>query len=218
MLAEKEREEKIRENINLVHACAARFRGRGVDYDDLFQAGCIGLIKSVDGFDESKGFAFSTYAVPVILGEIRGVFRSGGSVKVGRAMKEKGRLAMARRREFMEENGKEPTISQLAEMIGMSAAETVQVLGSQLPVISLTADDEREMDIKVPSPETEISDTLALKQCIDKLEPLERRIIYLRYFKEYTQVRTASVVGITQVQVSRKEKKALLRLRELMSG
>ncbi len=218
MLAEKEREEKIRANINLVHACAARFKGRGVDYDDLFQAGCIGLIKSVDGFDKSKGFAFSTYAVPVILGEIRSIFRSGGSVKVGRVMKEKGRLALAHRREFMDKNGKEPTISQLAEMTGMSAAETVQALGSQLPVVSLTADNDCEMDIKVPSPETEISDSLALKQCIAKLEPLERRIIYLRYFKEFTQVHTASVLGITQVQVSRKEKKALLRLRELMSG
>ena len=217
MLNEKERAEKIEENLKLVHACAKRFKGRGVEYDDLFQAGCIGLIKSVDGFDESKGFAFSTYAVPVILGEIKGIYRRGGAITMSRSVKEKGVAAMACRQDFIEKHGREPAVSELAELLGMSPQETVEVLGSQLPMISLTSDEEdKEIDVGIPSHEGEIADKIAIEQCIEKLEEIEKKIIYYRYFQEKTQSDTAKILGITQVQVSRKEKRALIKLREMM--
>ena len=112
-MVDTEREEKISENLGLVHSIANRFRGRGVDYEDLFQNGCVGLIKAVDNFDESKGFAFSTYAVPVIMGEIKRIFRDGGAIKVSRALKDKAIKAEAIREKFMARELREPTVSEL---------------------------------------------------------------------------------------------------------
>ena len=216
MLARAQREERIRENINLVHALAARFKGRGIEYDDLFQAGCVGLIKSVDGFDESRGFAFSTYAVPVILGEIKGLFRAGGAIKLSRSMKEKGIQALKQREMFMSENGREPSVGELAAILNMSIEETAEVLACNLPVMSLTADDGEELDIGVVSHREEIEESLALRQAIATLPPEEQELIRLRYFKEYTQSKAAQQLGISQVQVSRKEKKILQKLRALL--
>ena len=216
MLARAQREERIRENINLVHALAARFKGRGIEYDDLFQAGCVGLIKSVDGFDESRGFAFSTYAVPVILGEIKGLFRAGGAIKLSRSMKEKGILALKKREMFMSENGREPSVGELAAILNMSVEETAEVLACNLPVMSLTAEDGEELDIGVVSHREEIEESLALRQAIATLPPEEQELIRLRYFKEYTQSKAAQQLGISQVQVSRKEKKILQKLRALL--
>lgn len=217
MLAQSEREEKIKENINLVHSLAARFKGRGIEYDDLFQAGCIGLIKSVDGFDESRGFAFSTYAVPVILGEIKGLFRSGGAIKLSRSMKEKGVRALRERELFTEKNGREPTVMELSEILGFTPAETAEVLSCNLPVMSLTAEEGgEEFDVSVPSHEEEINESLSLIQALSSLPEEDRQLIVLRYFKEFTQSKTAKQLGISQVQVSRKEKKILSKLRELL--
>lgn len=216
MSDKKGREEKINENINLVHACAGRFKGRGIDYDDLFQIGCVGLIKSVDGFDESKGFAFSTYAVPVILGEIKTAFRTSGAVKLSRSMKEKGIKALREREAFTANYGREPSVSELAEIIGYSLEETAEILACNLPVLSLTTDQGSEFEVAAPSYEESISDNLALKQLLDKLPQDERKLIELRYFKEYTQSKTAEVFGISQVQVSRKEKKILKKLRSML--
>lgn len=219
MLEQKLREEKVKENLNLVHTCANRFRGKGVDYDDLFQAGCVGLIKSVDGFDESLGYKFSTYAVPVIIGEIRRIFRDGGMIKVGRTLKEKSRNAEKHRRLFISEHGREPSVSELAEILGMSVEETALVAGASLPVISLTMgedSEEKQLDIPTPSPEEEIADTIALKQIMNKLEEKDRQIIQLRYFCNMTQQKTADIVGMSQVQVSRAEKKILLKLRKML--
>lgn len=216
MLARAQREERIRENINLVHALAARFKGRGIEYDDLFQAGCVGLIKSVDGFDESRGFAFSTYAVPVILGEIKGLFRAGGAIKLSRSMKEKGIQALKQREMFMSENGREPSVGELAAILNMSVEETAEVLACNLPVMSLTAEDGEELDIGVVSHREEIEESLALRQAIATLPPEEQELIRLRYFKEYTQSKAAQQLGISQVQVSRKEKKILQKLRALL--
>lgn len=216
MLARAQREERIRENINLVHALAARFKGRGIEYDDLFQAGCVGLIKSVDGFDESRGFAFSTYAVPVILGEIKGLFRAGGAIKLSRSMKEKGIQALKQREMFMSENGREPSVGELAAILNMSIEETAEVLACNLPVMSLTAEDGEELDIGVVSHREEIEESLALRQAIATLPPEEQELIRLRYFKEYTQSKAAQQLGISQVQVSRKEKKILQKLRALL--
>lgn len=218
MLAAQSREEKIRENINLVHALAARFKGRGIEYDDLFQAGCIGLIKSIDGFDASRGFAFSTYAVPVILGEIKGLFRAGGAIKLSRSMKEKGVLALKKRESFMLEHDREPTVGELAELLGFSQAETAEILSCNLPVMSLTTEQGEEFDVSVESHAEKIEESIALSQALQSLPEEERELIHLRYYKEYTQAKTAELLGISQVQVSRKEKKILQKLREFMAS
>ena len=114
----RERNTLVQSNMGLVHACANRFRGRGVEYEDLVQSGCIGLLKAANGFDETKGFMFSTYAVPAIIGEIKRIFRDGGAVKVGRSDKEKARYLMKIRDELANEMGREPSISELAEKTG----------------------------------------------------------------------------------------------------
>ena len=216
MLAAAQREEKIHQNLKLVHAVAARFKGRGIEYEDLYQAGCIGLIKSVDGFDESKGFAFSTYAVPVIMGEIRALFRSGGAVKVSRSLKEKGIRALREQESFTQSFGREPTIGELAARLEMSVEETAEVLASNLPVLSLTGEDGLDFDVTVSSHESDVEDRLSLQQAMMALEEEERSIIELRYFKEWTQARVAVFLGTSQVQISRKEKKALQKLRRFL--
>ena len=139
------RESLIEENFGLVHSCANKFRGRGVDYDDLFQAGCVGLVKAADNFDASRGFAFSTYAVPVILGEIRRIFRDGGAVKIGRSLKEKARHAMKIRDELSLELSREPTVSELAERLGTDISTAAELITVSMPTVSLTlSDDEKK--------------------------------------------------------------------------
>lgn len=215
-----EREKLITENMGLVHSCAARFKGKGVEYDDLFQAGCVGLIKAADGFEADRGFAFSTYAVPVILGEIRRIFRDGGSVKVSRMLKEKARLALSQKERLTRINDREPTIEELAEALGLDVQETAQILNAAMPAVSLTAheDDSRnpQLDIPVDSQETEISDKIALHQTMLTLPERDRRLIELRYFKGLTQAKTAQQLGMSQVQVSRREKVILIELRKNM--
>ena len=206
----------VEKNLGLVHSCANRFRGRGVEYDDLFQAGCVGLIKAADNFDSSRGFSFSTYAVPVILGEIRRIFRDGGTVKVGRAMKEKSRAAMKRREEIAVSLGREPTVSELAESLGVEPAEAAMLLNASMPAISLAIGDDgkNQLEIPVDSPENEISDLLALRQVIDSLDERDRKMIELRYYGGMTQSKTAQKLGMTQVQVSRREKAVLESIRK----
>ena len=206
--------------MGLVHSCAARFKGKGVEYDDLFQAGCVGLIKAADGFEADRGFAFSTYAVPVILGEIRRIFRDGGSVKVSRMLKEKARLALSQKERLTRINDREPTIEELADALGLDVQETAQILNAAMPAVSLTAheDDSRnpQLDIPVDSQETEISDKIALHQTMLTLPERDRRLIELRYFKGLTQAKTAQQLGMSQVQVSRRERVILIELRKNM--
>lgn len=220
----KERNEKqqqlIRDNLGLVHSCANRFRGRGTDYDDLFQAGCIGLIKAADHFDESRGFAFSTYAVPVILGEIRRIFRDYGPVKIGRTLKERSRAALKVKQELSGKLGREPTISELAEQLGLDISQTAELITVSMPTVSLTSSfdssDEHQLDIPVPSHEQEISDRLTLRAVLASLEEKDRTLIELRYFSGLTQAKTADRLGMSQVQVSRREKAILTKMRESM--
>ena len=214
----KERNAVIEQNIGLVHACAGRFKGRGVEYEDLFQAGCVGLCKAADGFDESRGFAFSTYAVPTILGEIRRIFRDGGTVKVGRNLKEKSRRVLQVQQSLTTELGREPTISELSKKIDCDAAETAFLLGAALPTVSLTYGEEQgsQVDIPVPSPDTQIEERLSLYAVLDSLDPTERKLIELRYFQSMTQTQTAEILRISQVQVSRKEKAILQKMRREM--
>lgn len=189
---------------------------KGTEYDDLFQAGCVGLIKAADGFDESRGFSFSTYAVPAILGEIKRIFRDGGTVKVGRSLKDKARNAIKEKQKLAERLGREPTVGELSEILNTEPAETAFILNSTMPVISLTADEEsgNQFDIPVDSPEEEISDRLALKSVLENLPENDRKLIELRYFSGLTQSVTAGKLGMTQVQVSRREKVILMQIRE----
>jgi len=212
------RENLINDNFGLVHACANKFRGRGVEYDDLFQAGCVGLVKAADNFDFSRGFAFSTYAVPVILGEIPRIFRDGGAVKIGRSLKEKSRNAMKIRDELSLELGREPTVGELARKLEIDVAQAAELITVSMPTVSLTsADDEKsggQLDIPTAAPEEEISERLSLKCVLDSLDERDRRLIELRYFKGMTQVKTAGELGMSQVQVSRREKLILLEMRK----
>ncbi|MBR3779917.1 MAG: sigma-70 family RNA polymerase sigma factor [Clostridia bacterium] len=212
----KNRNSIVEKNLGLVHSCVKRFKGRGVEYDDLFQAGCVGLIKAADNFDESRGFSFSTYAVPVILGEMKRVFRDGGTVKVGRAIKDKSRIIMKKKDEIAVELGREPTVSEISEIIGIDVAETAMLLNASLPALSLTSGEEGEsqFDIPVDSPENEISDFIALRQVVDSLEERDKNIIELRYKKGLTQQKTADILGMSQVQISRREKVILEFIRK----
>lgn len=214
----KERNAVIEQNIGLVHACAGRFKGRGVEYEDLFQAGCVGLCKAADGFDESKGFAFSTYAVPTILGEIRRIFRDGGTVKVGRSLKEKSRRVLQVQQALTAELGREPTISELSQKIDCDVAQTAFLLGAALPTVSLTfgEDESAQADIPVPSPDTQIEERLSLYAVLDTLDETERKLIELRFWGHMTQTQTAEILHISQVQVSRKEKAILQKMRREM--
>lgn len=214
-----DRENLIENNYGLVHACANKFRGRGVDYDDLFQAGCVGLIKAADNFDKSRGFAFSTYAVPVILGEIKRIFRDGGTVKIGRSLKEKARHAMQTKELLATDLGREPTISELADKLGVEISQAAELITISMPVISLTATDEKgsvQLDIPTQAPEETISEKMALKSVIGSLQEKDRQLIELRYFKGLTQVKTAAELGMSQVQVSRREKAILIEMRKRM--
>ncbi len=213
------RNKMIEENIGLVHSIAKRFTGRGVDYEDLFQTGCIGLIKAVDNFDESKGFRFSTYAVPVIMGEIRRIFRDGGAIKVSRALKEKSVKAQLLRERFAKKELREPTVGELSEMLGCDTDETAEILNVINPMLSLDSfGDGSDETLDVPFDDREeIFDKISLSQVMDKLSDEERFIIDSRYFKGRTQSETAEKLGVSQVQISRKEKEILKKLRIMLN-
>ena len=205
----------IEENIGLVHSIAKRFKGRGEDYDDLYQAGCVGLIKAVDNFDESKGFLFSTYAVPVIMGEIRRLFRDGGAVKVSRSLKEKSIKVQAIREKFIKKELREPTVSELSELCGIETEELSEVLNVINPVVSLsctTEDGDETIDILVDDTD-KLFDRLSVHQAIKDLSNDELLLIKYRFYEGKTQCESAKLLGISQVQVSRREKQLLSKLR-----
>ena len=207
------------ENLGLVHLCANRFKGKGIEYEDLYSAGCIGLLKAVKAFDTERGVKFSTYAVPVIIGEIKRLFRDGGQIRVSRSLKELSLRLQKITSDFYLLHGREPAISELAEISGENAQTVSEALCAVQPAISLTSsdDDERQTDLPVESPDTDILNTLALKQILSGLEHDDRRLIELRYFKNLTQTKTAELLGMSQVQVSRREKKLLLFMRKELS-
>ena len=211
-------DEVVKNNLGLVHSCANRFKGRGVEYDDLFQAGCLGLVKAGKNFDNSKGFAFSTYAVPVILGEIKRLFRDGGAVKVGRVLKEKSRAAVIKQEEITVKLGREPTVSELAAELEIEPAEAAMLLNVSAPVASLSSneDGENQLDLPVDSHEISLSDSIALRQILLSLDVNDRKLIEFRYYKNLTQSATAKILDMTQVQVSRREKKILEYIRKNM--
>ncbi len=208
------RDEFIESNLPLVHKLANRFRGKGIDYEELFSAGCVGLVKACDRFEPERGLCFSTYAVPVILGEIRRLFRDGGSVKISRSLKELT-IKAARVREQLSANG-EPRISDIAEALGVTPEQAAEALCAGIPPVSLNSGGEEGEELLVPqsSGEDMLIDRLALRQCLSSLPEEDRDIIIQRYFRGKTQCETAQLLGITQVMVSRRERKILQSLRE----
>lgn len=219
-MVKNQREEKIESNMGLVYSVANRFAGKGVDFEDLVQIGCVGLIKAVDNFDESRGFSFSTYAVPVIIGEIRQFFRDDGTVKVSRTVKELGRKIAKLKEEFILDKGIEPTISEISEKIGISPEETARAISASMPVYSLTVNEDEqnsEYNVPVESYDRAVSDKIALLEVLSSLDENDRLLIKCRYFDELNQTKTAEIIGTTQVQVSRREKKLLTLLRSKLA-
>lgn len=213
------RDELIEQNLGLVHACVKRFIGKGIEYEDLYSAGCLGLVKAIDRFDDSRGYKLSTYAVPVILGEIKLLFREGGSVKMSRSLKELTVKAQRISEEYRQAHGDEIHIAELAERLGVDIYRAQEALNASRPVISLSCDNDGEtgeLDIPVPSAEESLTDRLSLRQVIASLNDDERRLIRLRYYQHRTQSDTATEMGTTQVQISRREKRILLKMRSML--
>ena len=221
MVSDKLRDEFIESNLPLVHSLCKRFVGRGIEYDDLYQAGCVGLVKAADGFDAERGLCFSTYAVPVVLGEIRRMFRDGGAVKVSRSLKELS-LKVTRTKTALElKLSREPTINELANELGVTAEEIVEAQSAAQPTVSLTYESDDgicEMDISVSGPEELLTNKLLLERAFKHLDNTEQQIIRFRYFDFLTQNETAERMGMSQVQVSRAEKKILLKLRNAIGS
>ena len=219
MVSDKTRRERfIEQNLGLAHSCAGRFRGRGIDYDDLYSAGCMGLIKAYDNFDESRGVCFSTYAVPVILGEIKKLFRDGGTVKVSRSLKELGMRVQAAREHHVKVCGAEPTLSQLSQELEEPVENITLAIQASQPAMSLTPEntgeeEEHQLDIPVESPEEALAERISLAEVLRTLPEQDQQLIRLRFYGSKTQSETAKVLHTTQVQISRRERKILTLLR-----
>ena len=216
MLVNKE-EEFIKENLGLVHSCCRRFTGRNIEYDDLFQAGCVGLLKASRDFDETRGFMFSTYAVPVILGEIKRLFRDGGAIKVSRSLKELSLKVVRMGEQFEKQKGRAATVSELAEMLSVTTDEINEAICVSTPPTSLTYYDEngiKEKDLPTINEEEKIYNRLDIGRALEDLCEVEQKIVFYRFFCGYTQNRVALTLDMTQVQVSRKEKKIMEKMRK----
>ena len=214
-MTERDYDRIVLENTPLVHAVVARFRGRGAEYDDLFQAGCVGLYKAATRYDETLGAAFSTYAVPVIIGEIRMLLRSGGAVKVGRAARALGAAALAQKERIEKETGREARVGEIAAALGETPERVAAALTACAPVASIDADE--GASYAAPD-ETEAALLRAdLGRAVAMLDPLERRRIILRYRRGLSQAGVGRVLSMSQVQVSRREKKALEKLRAILT-
>ncbi len=209
---------RAEDHLGLVHLCANRFRGRGVEYDELYSAGCYGLLKAIKAFDQTRGVQFSTYAVPVILGEIKRLFRDGGIVHISRSMRERAMGLQRVQERFEQERGRSPTLSELSALSGENIHDCAEALCVTQSPLSLTRSDEEDADsqyeIPVEAQDRQIGDRLALRQLMEELAPQDRALLELRYFRELTQTKTAAILGMSQVQVSRREKKLLSQLRE----
>lgn len=217
MMTNNERDKYVNENLGLVHSCAKKFKGRGIEYDDLFQAGCIGLVKAIDKFEADRGLKLSTYAVPVILGEMKRLFRDNNPIKIGRTLKELSLKVTRTATQFIAEKGREPTINELSEIMSVAPELISEALDASVQPISLTVyndDGESQIDIPIDPPDIKTTELFALRQVLDELPSTDRSLISLRFFKNKTQSQTALELGMTQVQVSRREKKILLSLRE----
>lgn len=212
----------LTENVGLIWSIVKRYSGCGVDTDDLYQLGCIGFIKAVKGFDLTYGTQFSTYAVPKIAGEIRRFLRDDGSVKVGRSLREKGQTLFYTRERLRHTLGREPQLSELAQETGMTVEEVAAVELTNGPLESLQQETidglTLESTLGTDSPEEGMVEKIALREAIDSLPERERITILLRFFRGMTQEQTARILKVSQVQVSRLERKGLAKLREILEA
>ena len=218
--------ELLEQNMGLVRTVAKRFVDRGTELEDLIQIGSIGMLKAIRSFSLERGTVFSTYAVPLIVGEIRRHLRDDGPIKVSRIYKRQGVAILKEKNRIMTEEGREAGIAELAERCGMSIEDAATSLDAVSPITSLSeyvygedsvtfegvlADEESEAESE------HICDRVAIAQCLARLTPLWRKLILLRYYRNMTQQQTAELLGLTQVKVSREEKKILLYLKEELS-
>ena len=212
-------EQLVIDNTGLIWSVARRYFGRGVDPDDLYQLGCVGFLKAVAGFDTQYGTQFSTYAVPKIAGEIRRFLRDDGAVKVSRGLKERAATVTMARQRLTGELGREPTLSEIAEQVGFTVEEIAMAETATSAAESIqreTGEDGFTLEAVLTdgSQEDQLIERIALREAIAKLPERERMVVVLRFFRGLTQEKTAVIVGVSQVQVSRIEKKALTHLRE----
>lgn len=211
----------VEENSGLIWSVAKRFMGRGTEPDDLYQLGCLGFIKAVDGFDLQYGTQFSTYAVPKIAGEIRRFLRDDGAIKVSRTLKEQATAIKSTRNRLTNALGREPTIQEISRQTGLTPEEIALAETATAGTESIqreTGDEGFSLENVLTDTESEerMVERIALKQALDRLPEREAMVIRLRYYHSLTQERIAKVLQVSQVQVSRIEKKAIERLRELM--
>ena len=211
----------VQENTGLIWSVARRFSGRGTELDDLYQLGCLGFLKAVEGFDLEFGTQFSTYAVPKIAGEIRRFLRDDGAVKVSRSIKEQSVQINQKRMQLMNLFGREPTIHELSCQLGIAVEEIAMIENAMSAVESIhqpNGEDGFTLENILTDTESEdkLIEKMALRQAIEILPEREKTVICLRYFHGLTQDRTAKIMSVSQVQISRIEKKAISRLRELI--
>ena len=212
-------EKLMEDNAGLIWSVVRRYYGRGTDPEDLYQLGCLGFLKAVRGFDPAFGCQFSTYAVPKIAGEIRRFLRDDGAVKVSRSVKERALTIRQARDRLSHTLGREPTLSELSQETGLESEEIAAAEEASLPVASLQMEAGEEgftleSMLGTEGMEEGVVERLALRGAIDSLPERERQVILLRYYKNLTQDRAARVLGVSQVQVSRIERKAVEHLRE----
>lgn len=206
-------------NAPLVYKLSRRFLGRGADSEDLVQIGSIGLLRAIRTFDLSRGTSFSTYAVPLIIGEIRRFLRDDGPVKVSRAQKRSAAILLRCKEDYVKQHGIEPHLTELCEMCGMDISDAAAAIDAATPVQSLseTISDDGELTLEDTVPTDDSIDhsveMIALKQCLTRLPPLWRSIVTLRYYRDLSQKETADILGLTQVKISREEKKIFESLR-----
>ena len=215
----------VEENMGLVRSIAIRFRDRGCELEDLIQIGTIGMIKAIRSFSFERGNAFSTYAVPLIMGEIKRHLRDDGPIKVSRAYKKLSAELTAAKNKISTEQGREPTVSELAQACGVSVEEAAIAFEAVSPVASLSetyGDDEKlTLESQLSSDDSEIdklNDKIALGQAISKMPKEWQKIVLLRYYRDMTQQQVANALGLSQVKISREEKKIVAFLREELSG
>ena len=215
----------IDENVSLIKSIVKRYLGKGVEYDDLFQLACMGFLKAISGFDESYEVRFSTYAVPMIAGEIKRFMRDDGSIKVSRAMKQTAKEMNMYVAEYVAQYGKQPTVGSIEEKFHLDESETVFVMSSSKMPISLyaeTGNDGKERELLEVLParddQDDMLERMILKTAIEDLPERERKIIVLRYFRDMTQSEVAEKIGVSQVQVSRIENRILKEFKKKLTG
>ena len=215
-------ERLIEENSGLIWSIARRFFGRGVEAEDLYQLGCVGFMKAIQGYDEAYGTQFSTYAVPKISGEIRRFLRDDGAVKVSRGVKERAQVIKSARSTLEQKLGREPTLSEISERTGLDVTEIASTETAVSPTESLqreTGDEgfTLEQVLGDYGQEERLVEKVALREGIERLPEREKNVIALRFYHSLTQESTAKVMGVSQVQVSRLEKRAMERLKDMLT-